>query len=112
MRGFHCALFLSHPGRMVKQGDENEVALKWLDVDMEDVMDSHTHTGLDLFNEMCEWESAGPAPSTPTQYGRRQVARNGKCIRIFNEEEGVELDATFSGNCKAIVKVDFGQSKT
>ena len=82
--------------------EENEVALKWIEVDLSDPMESTTHTSGELFKEMASCDD--------TEKGRnmvRAVAKNGKSLCITNVENGAELSATFSGNCKAIVKVDF-----
>lgn len=90
------------PYRMIRQGSENEVALKWMDADLEDSMDAQKHTSLELYREMSRSESTNSGSTVA-----RQVAKNGKSLHLVNPEDGAEVDATFSGNCKAIVKVDF-----
>ena len=92
------------PYRMIQQGGENEVALKWMDVDMEDSMEAQRHTALELYREMSAAERADRGSVAVVV---RQVAKNGKSLHIVNPENGAELDATFSSNSKAIVKVDF-----
>ena len=90
------------PYRVVNR-EENEVAVKWLDVDLDDTIDSHTHTSLTLYREM-----AGKAEVINRDYPiMRAVAKEGKALRIVNEESGAELEATFSGSCKAVVLVEF-----
>jgi len=95
------------PYRVVNH-EENEVAVKWLDVDLEDTIDSHTHTSLTLYREM-----AGKAEVISKDYTTvRAVAKDGKALRIVNAESGAELEATFRGSCKAVVQVEFHASKT
>lgn len=89
------------PYRVINH-EENEVGLKWMSVDMDDPIESNTHTGMDLYREMAKGDQSvngGPVV--------REMAKNGKSLHLVNSEDGAELDATFSGSCKAIVKVDF-----
>jgi hypothetical protein len=92
------------PYRVVQHGGENEVALKWMEVDLEDSMEAQRHTSLELYREM---SAADTVDRGSMAVVARQVAKNGKCLHIVNPNDGAELDATFSGNSKAIVKVDF-----
>lgn len=103
-RSKRFAVMWKIPYRVIQQGGENEVALKWMDVDLEDSMEAQRHTTLELYREMSTAETADRGSAVMVT---RQVAKNGKCLHILNIENGAELDATFSSNCKAIVKVDF-----
>ncbi len=67
-----------------------------MDVDLSDPIDANMHTGMDLYREMSKGDHVS-----------REVAKNGKSLHIVNLEDEAEVDATFSGSCKAIVKVDF-----
>lgn len=98
------AIMWKIPYRIINH-EENEVALKWMSIDMDDPIDSNMHTGVDLYREMAACDT-----SVKGGYISREVAKNGKSLRIVNPEDGAELDATFSGNCKAIIKVDFNYS--
>lgn len=100
-RSKRFAVFWRVPYRLVSH-EENEVALKWMDVDLDDPIDSNTHTTLELYKEMANCDC-----TVKGTHIAREVAKNGKCVRIVNVEDDVAVQATFSGNSKAIVKVDF-----
>lgn len=89
------------PYRIINR-EENELAVKWMDVDLDDPIDSNTHTSQELFKEMTGGEALVKDHQTV-----RAIAKNGKTLHIVNPDNGAELDATFSGSCKAIVKIDF-----
>lgn len=90
------------PYRVVNR-EENEVAIKWLDVNLDDTIDSNTHTSLELYQEM-----SGKDEATESEFPTvRGMAKDGKTLQIVNPDNGAELDATFSGSCKAIVKLEF-----
>ena len=89
------------PYRVVNR-EENEVGIKWVDVDLDDPIDSNTHTSLGLYQEM-----GGGEPLVKDYPTVRAMAKNGKTLQIVNSDNGAELDATFSGSCKAIVKLEF-----
>ena len=94
-RSKRFAVMWKIPYRVVNR-EENQVALKWLDVDLSDLIDASTHTGMELYREMTKSDKIS-----------REVAKNGKSLHILNSEDEAEISATFSGSCKAIVKVDF-----
>ena len=100
-RSKRFAIMWNIPYRIINR-EENEVAVKWLDVDLEDQIDACTHTSRELFDEM-----AGEEALVKDYQTLRLMAKNGKTLRIVNPDDGAELDATFSGSCKAIVKIDF-----
>ena len=98
------AIMWKVPYRIINR-EENEVAIKWMDVDLNDLMDSNTHTSQELFQEM-----EGADIMVKDHQVVRSMAKRGKTLQIVNLENGAELDATFSGSCKAIVKIDFKYS--
>ena len=67
-----------------------------MDIDLSDPIDSNMHTSTDLYREMAKSDQVA-----------RGVAKNGKSLHIVNVEDEADVRATFSGSCKAIVKVDF-----
>lgn len=89
------------PYRIVNN-EENEVAATWLDVDLDDPIDSHMHTDRDLYKELSQCQETTKGGSI-----MKATGKNDKNLYIVNPEDGAELDITFSGSCKAIVKVDF-----
>ena len=94
------------PYRIINR-EENQVALKWMKIDVDDPIDSNMHTTMELYKEMAKCD---PSISVKGGHICREVANRGKSLHIVNSEDGAELDATFSGSCKAIVKVDFNFS--
>ena len=100
-RSKRFAVMWKVPYRIVNR-EENEFAVKWMDVDLDDPYDSNMHTTKDLYKEMA-------ACTNMVKGGRsmREIAKNGKYLKIVNSEDGAKVEATFSGSCKAIVKVDF-----
>lgn len=100
-RSRRFAVMWKVPYRVVNR-EENEIALKWMSVDRDDPIDSNMHTTAELYGEMAKCER-----SVKDGWISREVAKNGKSLHIVNPEDGAELDATFSGSCKAVVKVDF-----
>ena len=111
-RSKRFAVMWKIPYRLV-QRDGNEVAMKWLDADLQDDADTQqTHTTLDLYREMASWKAgsgSGDLVKGGHSHGhkRQSGGGSGRCLHTVNAEDGAELDATFSGNCKAIIKVDF-----
>lgn len=100
------AIMWKIPYRIINR-EENEVAIKWMNIDLDDPMDCENHTSQELYQEM-----TGAEALTKDQETLRAVAKSGKSLQIVNSEDGAELDATFSGSCKAIVKIDFDYSRT
>lgn len=105
-RSKRFAVMWKIPYRIINR-EENEVAVKWMDVDLDDTIDSNMHTSLELYQEM-----AGAEALVKDHQTLRSVAKNGKTLQMVNSENGAELDATFSGSCKAIVKIDFNYTIT
>lgn len=100
-RSKRFAIMWKIPYRVINH-EENEVGLKWMSVDTDDPIDSNMHTTMDLYREIANSDG-----SVKGGHISKEVAKNGKSLHLVNSEDGAELDATFSGNCKAIVKVDF-----
>lgn len=99
-RSKRLAVMWKVPYRMIQNEGDNAVALKWMEVDLEDAA-ATAHTCSELYREMSTCDVAG------NDTVARQAAKNGRYLRTVNPDDGAELAATFSANCKAIVKVDF-----
>ncbi len=100
-RSKRFAVMWKIPYRIINH-EENEVAVKWLDIDLDDPIDLNTHTSRELYREM-----ENSSDLVMGDHISRSVAKKGKTLKIVNEESKVQLNATFSGSCKALVKVDF-----